>query len=54
MRKKDKARNLAMEWQYNFGNRDRSWSYCISWHWRFKKLARKYRLVREFKENGIL
>lgn len=54
MYKRNRLRELAQQWQANFSNRDRSWRYCLNWHWRFKKLARKYRLVREFKENGIL
>lgn len=53
---KNKSRviSLAITWQSNFANQDRSWEYCAKWESVFSKLAKKYGLVREFKENGII
>lgn len=51
---KEKARNLAILWQNNFSNRDRSFMYCIKWEIIFHKIARKYNLIDEFIENGII
>lgn len=51
---KGRVRELAIQWQNNFGNRNRSWEYCMCWHWRFKRLAKKYKMLREFRQNGIL
>ena len=52
--KKEKARQLAIDWQLNFANKDRSWLYCIVWANRFERIGRKYGLLREFRENGII
>jgi hypothetical protein len=52
--KKEKARNLAIDWQLNFTNNDRSWGYCITWAARWERIGRKYGLIREFKENGLI
>ena len=51
---KERARNLAITWQHNFENQNRSWQYCISWSERFTRIGKKYGLLREFRENGII
>lgn len=56
--KKNKARDLAIYWQANFSC-DRkpvrkSWGYYIKWTRIFERIGKKYGLLREFKENGIL
>lgn len=51
--KKEKARLLAQAWQANF-NKIHTWEYILSWSARFERIGRKYGLIREFKENGIL
>ena len=48
-----KARQLAIDWQANF-NKIHSWEYILTWSARFERIGRKYGLIREFKENGIL
>ena len=54
-RNKERVRNLAINWQMSFDSPvQHSWQWCIEWGARFEKLARKYGLIREFKENGIL
>lgn len=52
--KQAKARNLAIAWQLNFANQSHSWLYCIEWANRFERIGRKYGLLREFRENGII
>lgn len=52
--KQEQARQLAIDWQLNFENQSRSWLYCIEWANRFERIGRKYGLLREFKQNGII
>lgn len=52
--KQAKARALAITWQLNFANKSHSWLYCIEWANRFERIGRKYGLLREFRENGII
>lgn len=52
--KKAKARQLAIEWQRIVSNTQPDYSFFVKWASLFQKIAKKYGLVREFKENGIL
>lgn len=54
MIKKEHARQIAIDWQLNFCNTSHSWKYCADWQYRFEQIGRKYGLLREFRENGIL
>lgn len=51
--KKERARQLAQDWQLNF-NKVHTWEYVLTWCARWERIGRKYGLIREFKENGIL
>lgn len=51
---KARARLLAIQWQWNFTHYDRSYMYIAKWTNLFDRLGRKYGLLREFRENGIL
>ena len=51
---KAKARQLAIDWQICAAGCDHSWKWCIDWAERFEKIGRKYGLLREFRENGII
>ena len=51
---KEKARNEAIEWQHDFANHDYYWSELAEFSAHFEKLGRRYGLLREFKENGII
>lgn len=53
-KKREQARQLAIDWQLNFANKSSSWLYCIEWANRFECIGRKYGLLREFRENGII
>lgn len=52
--KKAKARNLAIDWQIYAAECDHSWQWCSTWAERFARIGRKYGLLREYRENGIL
>ena len=52
--KKAEAIDEAIEWQNNFEKRNYSWGEIAFWGNHFEKLARRYGLIREFKENGII
>ena len=52
--KKQNARSEAIEWQQMIGDTPQSWLYLYACQTRFTKLARKYGLTKEFKENGII
>lgn len=51
-----KARQLAIDWQNSLDLDKHDWSllYLQEWYSRFERIGRKYGLIREFKENGIL
>lgn len=51
---KEKARKKAIEWQLDFANHDYSWGELAYYGAYFEKLAKRYGLVEEFKENGII
>lgn len=51
---KAKARKEAVDWQYSFDGKCLSWSQVAAKAERFEYLARRYGLVREFRENGII
>lgn len=53
-RAKQNARNKAVEWQNDFCNHDYSYGELAYYGEYFSRLARRYGLVREFKENGII
>ena len=53
-RRKEQVREEAIEWQFGFSERDYSWAEVAEAGQRFKRLGRRYGLLREFRENGIL
>lgn len=54
--KKEHARRIAIDWQIGLDLDKHGWSlqYLNNWMERFERIGRKYGLMREFKENGIL
>ena len=52
-KRKNAARDKAIEWQYDFNNHNYSWGELADIQERFEKLGKKYGLLREFRENGI-
>ena len=50
---KEKARNEAIDWQYNAANENYSYGELAAWYAHFERLGRRYGLLTEFRENGI-
>lgn len=51
---KQRARELAQEWQRTFGDTAHSYAELAEDAARFERLGRRFGLLREFRENGIL
>ena len=52
---KERARNEAIEWQGTFSEgKTYYWSEMAYFSDYFSKLAKRYGLIREFRENGII
>lgn len=51
---KEQARQKAIEWQLTQCDKPISWGEVAYWCDLFYKLAKRFGLVREFKENGII
>ena len=51
---KEKARNEAIFWQLDFCNHNYSYLELANYGEYFYKLGKRYGLIKEFKENGIL
>lgn len=52
----NKARiiELAIDWQYEFAQNSHFWSEYAYWTEYFTKQAKRYGLLKEFRENGII
>lgn len=53
-RKKQAARDAAIEWQLTFGEYEYSYNELAEQQRQFEKIAKRYGLIREFRENGII
>ena len=49
-----RVRDKAIEWQMNFANHNYSYGELAYYGEYFERLAKRYGLVKEFKENGII
>ena len=52
--RKERARQKAIDWQYSLSERRMSYGEIADETEQFERLGRRYGLVREFKENGII
>ena len=52
--RKEKARNEAIDWQADFCNHNYYWSELADFSAHFEKICKRYGLLREFRENGII
>ena len=50
---KERARDCAIEWQLDFGNHNYSYGELADFCEYFRRLGKRYGLLREFLENGI-
>lgn len=51
---KEQARQEAIDWQLDFGNHNYCWGDLQVFQIHFEKKAKRYGLIKEFKENGII
>lgn len=51
---KEEARQLAIDWQHQFADMDYSCSDLYEWQQKFYKIGKRYGLLKEFKENGVI
>jgi len=51
---KEEAQQQAMDWQSNFSSKSSSWEEVIKASAHFEKVAKKFNLTAEFRENGII
>lgn len=51
---KEETRQFAIDWQADFSNHNYSYSELAVFQDMFFRLGRKYGLLREFRENGII
>jgi hypothetical protein len=51
---KGEARQVAIDWQSKFANKSMTYSEVAEASQYFSKLGKKFRLTKEFKENGII
>ena len=52
--RKGKVRQEAIDWQLDFENHNYSWYDLMIYGDYFYKLGKRYGLLKEFKENGII
>lgn len=53
-KRKEGARNKAIRFQLSLDEYNLSWSELVEWQDYFYKLARRYGLIKEFRENAII
>ena len=51
---KAKAQDKAIQWQHEFSEHNYSWGELYEFGEYFSKLAKRYGLIKEFRENGII
>lgn len=51
---KEEARQMAIDWQYNYNDNNYSYYELAWWAAYFEKLGGRYGLLKEFKENSII
>lgn len=51
---KERARQSAIYWQHELSNGNYNWIECMRWIFYFQKLGKRYGLIKEFRENGII
>ncbi len=52
--KKERARCEAIHWQMNFQNKVYAYEELMFWGNYFERLGRRYGLLKEFRESGII
>ena len=52
--RKEEARRAAIDWQLDFCNHNYSYSELADLYAHFERVGRRFGLLREFRENGII
>ena len=52
--RKECLRQEAIYWQLDFSNNNHSYLELFNWQCYFEKMGKRYGLLREFRENGVL
>lgn len=52
--RKEAAREEAIRWQQEFDRKRYTWSEIRDWVWHFHKIGKRFGLLKEFRENGII
>lgn len=52
--KKEAARRKAREWQETFAEQNYSYAELVRWQRFFTHIGKKYGLLKEFRQNGIV
>ena len=52
--KQEEIRQQAIDWQLDLSNKNYSYLELANWGDYFYKMAKRYGLIKEFRENGIL
>lgn len=52
--RKERARQKAIDWQLGFSDADYSCAELAFWTDYFERLGKRYGLIEEFRENGII
>jgi len=50
----EEAKQYAIDWQNSFETHAYSWGELAEWASEFEKIGKKFDLIEEFKENGII
>ena len=53
-KRKERARQMAIKWQASFDEHAYSWAELARFEEIFSRLGRRYGLLMEFRENGII
>lgn len=51
---KEKARQEAMEWQLTFADHNYSYAELVEFQHHFEEVGKRYGLLTEFRDNGII
>ena len=54
LEQKEKAIEQAIDWQLDFGDHNYSMQELAEFSTYFERLAKRYGLIKEFRENGII
>lgn len=54
VKSEDQARDIAIDWQVSWQDHNYSYGELIEWQEFFETIGKRFNLIDEFKENGII